>query len=180
MQSPVNHLQEVGEIVDALERLGLGPILVGGMALVVLGSRRVTRDFDFVIATPDDKLQKMLTLFYDRGFEMAAQVDADGDITLTVDNPKVAAIRVKMDGPESIFLIHRKTGLRIDLLFDFPIPATELAQRAETKTIRSHAITVASKKDLLRLKEIAHSKRNTPSDAQDIAFLKTHEKKTRR
>lgn len=179
MQNSANHFQAVGEIVDALDHLGLEPILIGGMALVILGSRRVTRDFDFVIATPDDKLQKMLTLFYDRGFEMAAQVDADGDITLTVDNPRVAAIRVKMDGPESIFMINRKTGLRIDLLFDFPIPAAELAQEAEIKTIRSHAITVASKKDLLRLKEIARSKRKTPNDTQDIAFLKAHRKKNR-
>jgi hypothetical protein len=30
--------------------------MVGGMALVVLGSRRVTQDFDFVVASPHDRL----------------------------------------------------------------------------------------------------------------------------
>src|SRR5207247_9206473 len=37
-------LETVGEIVEGLRALGLAPVMVGGMALVVLGSRRVTRD----------------------------------------------------------------------------------------------------------------------------------------
>ena len=56
MAGPVDHLDTVGEVVEALRRRGLEPVLVGGMALVVLGSRRVTRDFDFVIAHPGDRL----------------------------------------------------------------------------------------------------------------------------
>ena len=52
MPDPTDHLQAVGDIVQDLRALGLEPVLVGGMALVVLGSRRVTRDFDFVIVLP--------------------------------------------------------------------------------------------------------------------------------
>lgn len=47
MKEPTAHLDAVGNVVEALAGLGLPPVLVGGMALVVLGSRRVTRDFDF-------------------------------------------------------------------------------------------------------------------------------------
>lgn len=173
MTNPVDHIQTVGEIVTELDRLGLEPILIGGMALVTMGSRRITRDFDFVITTPDEQLKEMFAIFYDRGFEMAAQVDAQGDITLTIDNANVAAIRLKMDAPDSIFLINRETGLRIDLLFDFPIPAAELSKNAHSTKVNSQTITVASPKDLLRLKEMAQSARNAPGDAQDIAFLKT-------
>ncbi len=56
MPGAVDHLNTVGEVVEELRGLGLEPVLVGGMALVVLGSRRVTRDFDFVIAHPGDRL----------------------------------------------------------------------------------------------------------------------------
>ena len=63
MPDPVDHLQTVGEIVQSLRALGLEPVLVGGMALVVLGSRRVTRDFDFVIAHPGDRLDRTIGLF---------------------------------------------------------------------------------------------------------------------
>jgi hypothetical protein len=59
MPDPMDHLQAVGKIVRAL---GLEPVLVGGMALVVLGSRRVTRDFDFVIAHPGDRLARTIGL----------------------------------------------------------------------------------------------------------------------
>ena len=57
MPDPNGHLERVGELSMALRELGLEPILVGGMALVVLGSRRVTRDFDFVISHPRDWLK---------------------------------------------------------------------------------------------------------------------------
>jgi len=60
MTDPVDHLQAAGEIVEGLRALGLEPVLVGGMALVVLGSRRVTRDFDFVIAHPGDCLARTI------------------------------------------------------------------------------------------------------------------------
>jgi methylmalonyl-CoA mutase cobalamin-binding subunit len=40
MSAEAQHLDEVGHIVEALTALGLEPVLVGGMALVALGSRR--------------------------------------------------------------------------------------------------------------------------------------------
>ena len=49
---PAAHLDDVHDVIAALEDRGFAPILVGGMALVVLGSQRVTRDFDFVVAAP--------------------------------------------------------------------------------------------------------------------------------
>ncbi|HVZ24282.1 MAG TPA: hypothetical protein VG871_24585 [Vicinamibacterales bacterium] len=52
MANAVDHLERVGGVVQDVRDLGLEPILVGGMALVVSGSRRVTRDFDFVVASP--------------------------------------------------------------------------------------------------------------------------------
>jgi hypothetical protein len=70
MAGPVDHLDIVGEVVEKLRGLGLEPVLVGGMALVVLGSRRVTRDFDFVIAHPGDRLAPTIDLFYDRDLEL--------------------------------------------------------------------------------------------------------------
>jgi hypothetical protein len=43
MEESATHLESVGSVIDALLDLGLEPVLVGGMALVVLGSRRVRR-----------------------------------------------------------------------------------------------------------------------------------------
>jgi hypothetical protein len=164
-------LGDVGGIVAALTRLGLEPILVGGMALVTIGSRRVTRDFDFVIPIPGDRLKALVDVFYDRGLELAARVNAAGDIAATIDNRKVATIRLRLDAPSSAYFLHPNTGLRVDLLFDFPLPAAQLAKHAIRITVRSRSLLVASEDDLLQLKRIALGNRTSPGDVEDIAFL---------
>jgi hypothetical protein len=173
MAGTVDHLDEVAGLVDSLTGLGLEPILVGGMALVIIGSRRVTRDFDFVIPQPGDRLQRLVEIFYDRGLELASKVNRTGDITATIDNPRVAVTRLRLDAPASAYFLNPETGLRIDLLFDFPLPAAELAKGARRTKIRSRALRVASEEDLLRLKRIARAERSAPGDAEDVAFLES-------
>jgi hypothetical protein len=171
MDDAESHLDAVGSVVAALTGLGFQPVLVGGMALVVLGSRRVTGDFDFVVAEPGDNLGDLLDALYDRGLELASRVDAAGDVTATIDNRRVAAARLRLDAPSSAYFLNPETGLRIDLLFDFPLPAAALVRRAAALKIRSKVWRVASEADLLRLKAIAQAGRSSPSDAEDIAFL---------
>jgi hypothetical protein len=171
MAGPVDHLDTVGEVVEGLRGLGLDPVLVGGMALVVLGSRRVTRDFDFVIAHPGDRLAPAIDLFYDHGLELVSRLNDVGEVTSTIANRQVAAIRHRLDAPATAYFFNPKTGLRVDLLFDFPIPAAMLAERATRTKIRSHVFDIASEPDLLRLKRIAIAARSAPGDAEDLAFL---------
>ncbi|MBI3490552.1 MAG: hypothetical protein HY047_01955 [Acidobacteria bacterium] len=176
MPDPMDHLQTVGEIVQGLRALGLEPVLVGGMALAVLGSRRVTRDFDFVIAHPGDRLARTIDLFYDRGFELVSRLNEMGEVISTIANRKVAAIRLRLDAPASAYFFIAETGLRVDLLFDFPIPAAKLAEHATRTTIRTYVFDIASEQDLLRLKRIAKAARSAPGDAEDIAFLESRRK----
>jgi hypothetical protein len=179
MPDPVDHLQAVGEIVQELRALGLEPVLVGGMALVVLGSRRVTRDFDFVIAHPGDRLARTIGLFYDRGLELVSRLDEMGEVISTIAERKVAAVRLRLDAPASAYFFNAETGLRVDLLFDFPIPAAKLAEHARRIKIRTQVFDVASEQDLLRLKRIAKAARSAPGDAEDIAFLESRRKSSR-
>lgn len=176
MPAPVDYLHEVGDVVAALRRLGFEPVMVGGMALVVLGSRRVTRDFDFVIAHPGDRLDQTLDLLYDRGLELVSRLNETGDVVSTITSRKVAAIRLRLDAPVSAYFFNAKTGLRVDLLFDFPIAAAELSEHATRTRIRSQVFAIASEPDLLRLKKIAKAARSAPGDAEDIAFLEARQK----
>ncbi len=176
MSEMTDYFDEIGEITKALENLGLQPVLVGGMALVILGSERVTRDFDFVIAKPDDRLKEMLDVFYDRGLELVSKLGPQGKVISTIDNRNVARIRLQLDQPSSIHLFNPKRGLRVDLLFDFPLPATELAKRARKTKVLSQIFPIASDEDLLQLKEIAYSDRASARDAQDLEFLKARQK----
>jgi len=166
-------------VVAALDDLGLAPVLVGGMALVVLGSRRVTRDFDLVVARPDAAFGELLDVLYDRGFELASRVDAAGDVTATIDSRRVAAARLRLDAPSSAYFLNPATGLRIDLFFDFPLPAATLARPATTLKVRSAVLRIASEADLLRLKKIALTHRSSPGDTADVAFLEARRAKRR-
>jgi hypothetical protein len=175
---PVDHLQVAGEIVEGLDVLGLTPVLVGGMALVVLGSRRVTRDFDFVIAHPADRLEATLDLFYDRGLELVSRLNETGEVIATIASRKVAGVRLRLDAPATAYFFNPETGLRIDLLFDFPIPAAGLAARATRTRIRTYVFAIASEEDLLHLKRIARSARSAPGDGEDIGFLTSRRKRS--
>ena len=166
-----DHLEAVGRLAAALQRLGLDPILVGGMALVVLGSRRVTRDFDFVVATPGDRLSDLIALVYDHGLELVSRLNADGEVTATIANRRVAASRLQIDRPPTAYFYDPRSGLRVDLLFDFPIAAATLAKRAPRVRVGTHTLRVADERDLLELKKIAAADRDAPGDAEDLAFL---------
>ena len=146
---------------------------------MVLGSRRVTRAFDFVIANPGDRLARTIGLFYDRGLELVSRLNEMGEVISTIADRRVAAIRLRLDAPASAYFFNVETGLRVDLLFDFPIPATKLAEHAMRIKIRTQVFDVASEQDLLRLKRIAKAARSAPGDAEDIAFLESRRKSSR-
>ena len=119
---------------------------------------------------------RMIDVLYDRGLELASRLNDLGDVVSTMTSRKVAAIRLRVDAPVSVYFFNAKTGLRVDLLFDFPIPAAALAAQATRSKIRSHVFHVASERDLLRLKKIARAERSAPGDAEDIAFLEARRK----
>jgi len=173
MADPVDHLRTVAKVLDDLRRIGFDPVLVGGMALVVLGSRRVTRDFDFVMASPGEQCERLVGVFYARHLELASRLDETGEVVATISSRRVARIRLRIDKPATAHFINPRTRLRIDALFDFPVSAAELAAHASRRRIASSFFRVASEPDLLRLKRIAMAARSAPGDAEDVAFLES-------
>jgi len=171
--------REMVALVDALEAAGFQPVLVGGMALVILGSRRVTQDFDFVVPRPAPSAAALVETMYRRGLALVTKFTPQGDVLRTVDNPKVAALKVDGEHPDSLPFFSRETGLRVDLLLDFPLSSRDLVGRSASVPVLSSHIRVASAPDLLRLKEIAHADRKSASDASDLEFLRTLVKRGR-
>ena len=114
---------------------------------------------------------QLVDLLYAHGFELASRLDEHGDISATIDNLRVATARLRLDAPVNASFVDLATRLRIDLLFDFPVPAAVIAARAARRTISSVVLHIASDHDLLHLKRLALADRASASDAQDIAFL---------
>jgi hypothetical protein len=142
------------------------------MALVLLGSQRVTRDFDFLVSTQGPPTEELVKIMYRHHLELVTKFTPAGEVKRTVDNVRVAVAKLKAEKPQSLFFFSEKTGLRVDLLLDFPLSAHRVAQRAAKVKLASGGLRVASPEDLLQLKEIANADRHSASDAQDLQFLK--------
>jgi hypothetical protein len=176
MAEQADHLRTVAKITQELRGFGMEPVLVGGMALVVLGSRRVTRDFDFIVADPKNRLDAVVDVFYGHGLELVSRLDESSNVTATIGSRRVASIRLRLDTPASASFFNVSTGLRVDLLFDFPVPAADLAAHATRLRVRGQSLLIASEEDLLRLKRTAAAARSVPGDADDIAFLESRKR----
>ncbi len=172
-----DYLDDIGSLTKDLRENYLEPTLVGGMALILLGSQRVTYDFDFLISIQNLLAETIIDIFYKHGFELVSKLNERREIVRTINNPRIAAARIKLDEPSSIYFYNHKTELKIDLLLDFPFPAKEVAERSHAVKIRSHTFRVACREDLIRMKEIAYKDRKLASDAQDLEFLRALGKK---
>ena len=172
MAASDDYLRTVGGLAGALDAQGFEPVLVGGMALVLRGSQRVTRDFDLLVSTLGRSTEELVRLMYQHRLELVTKFTPAGEVKRTVDNVRIAVSKLKTAKPQSLFFCNPKTGLRVDILLDFPLPAHGVAQRAEKVKVGSGALRVASPQDLMQLKEIAYADRRSASDAQDLEFLR--------
>ena len=172
MHAESAQIKEVANLVAALENGGFHPILVGGMALVTMGSQRITKDFDFLVSRPSPTSKVLVEIMYSHKLELVTKFNNDREVIRTVDNPRIATMKIDGEAPKSITFYSWDTRLRVDLLLDFPLPAQAIAGRAIKVSFHSHKMRIATPKDLLALKEIAYKDRKSANDAQDLEFLK--------
>ena len=170
---PIDFIKSVGTFLKDIMKLGYTPTLVGGMALVTLGSNRVTKDFDFLIEEEARMNKKLMEVFYKHRLELVSKLDEHGNVVRTVDNQNVAFAKLSMDPPQGAYFYNRGLGLRVDFLFDFPIPARDVYERSHHKKIRSQSFHIADKQDLVTMKEMAVKDRRLSIDLQDLEFLRT-------
>jgi hypothetical protein len=172
MAASDGYLRAVGRLAADLDARGFEPVLVGGMALVLLGSQRVTRDFDLLVSAQGAPTEELVRLLYRHKLELVTKFSPESEVKRTVDNVRIAVVKLKAERPRSLCFCNPKTGLRVDLLLDFPLPAHPVAERAEKVKLGAGGLRVASAEDLRRLKEIAYADRRSASDAQDLDFLR--------
>ena len=158
--------------MSALEDGGFQPILVGGMALITMGSQRITQDFDFLVSRPSPNSKVLVEIMYRHKLELVTKFNALREVIRTVDNHRIATMKIDEEVPKSVTFYSWDTTLQVDLLLDFPLPAHDIAGRAVTVLFHSGHIRIAAPPDLLKLKEIAYNDRKSANDAQDLEFLR--------
>ena len=57
-----------------------------------------------------EALGPLVDVLYDRGFELASRVSAEGKVTATIANRRVAAARLRLAAPASAYFLVPETG----------------------------------------------------------------------
>lgn len=166
--------ERIARVVRSLGREEIEPVLIGGMALVLLGSTRVTRDCDLVIPDSPETRRRSVRAMYAEEFALVSKWDEERFRPVRlIESERVAAARLVLDNPAAAFFWNPASTFRIDLVYRVSVPAAELSARAvRTRLPGGVVLKRASVEDLKRLKEA--SLKDDPgriSDKQDLVFL---------
>lgn len=131
-------------------------VVIGGLAVALLGRPRVTRDVDALVLLPEEQWPQFLKRGHDLGF-VARHPD-------TLDFAKRNRV---------LLLRHDATEIEIDIsLGNLPFEL-ETVQRAQRKRVAGVTVPLATAEDIIVMKAIAHRER----DLLDIAgLLESHPK----
>lgn len=156
-------------------------VVVGGVALRLYNSPRVTHDIDIAAKTLD--LDKIIPLMYKNSYYLITKLKEDS-ITVAL-NGKHAEQWVERTKSGSISFVslysvpqHSEVQLKsvdiasqIDILFELGIPIMRLKENSRIIELQDISFRVASVDDLITLKEQRSDKSWT--DEEDIRYLKS-------
>ncbi len=156
-------------------------VVVGGVALRLYNSPRVTHDIDLAVKSLD--LDKLIALMYEKLYYIITRVKADSiTIALTADQAGRWVEQTKSGSLSFVALqsepqqseVHMQTvdiTSQVDVLFELGIPIMRLKENARLIQLQDISFRVAAIDDLIKLKEQRSDKSWT--DEQDIRYLKS-------
>lgn len=160
------------DALEILNRNDISFVLIGGVALNVHGSIRVTFDSDVAIKTieADRAIEALLA----GGFQMVVGVDADQYPELTRDS---AVAQQFIETSKWGFLKFIADTLELDVIYDIPLPFMRLYGESKIVTISGIEVRVASLDHIKIMKEKALEYRDDEKRDNDVADLRFIEKK---
>jgi hypothetical protein len=149
---------DVEEMLRRLVAAGVDFVVVGGIAMILLGSSRLTRDLDIVFATDKVNLESLSDVLL--GLEAQLREVPD-EVPFVPDERTLANVELlTLDTSAGWLDVHR----RLD-----GAPAYEaLRKRAERHNVGDFSVLVASPDDMLAMKEAA----GRSVDLADVEELK--------
>lgn len=167
------------ELLEQLTFRGIPAVLIGGTALRMYHSPRVTHDIDLAVRTLD--VDTIIELMYEKNYCLIKSLDSEfleiaEDVTqakIWVETEKPASlsfIRNTADiDPKHIALENVDITSQVDFLFELGIPLMKLLKRSKTVVLGNISFQLASIEDLIVLKE-QRADRSTTDD-EDIRYL---------
>ncbi|MGC4030211.1 MAG: nucleotidyl transferase AbiEii/AbiGii toxin family protein [Tepidisphaeraceae bacterium] len=150
-------------VIKALNAAGVDYVVVGGVAVNLLGHVRATVDLDLIVAFEPDNIERLKKALTEAGYMARMPVDPAG---LADDRTRaewqsrnmVVYAFVRTAGPPHL----------VDVFIQHPIPYPDLKTRSQLSTLGTEPIRICALEDLFTLKRIA----SRPQDLNDIQQLK--------
>ncbi len=138
-------------LFSRLNDSGCSYVVVGGLAVILHGHVRLTTDTDIVVDLDGERLDNMLIVLRDLGFQPRVPVRLE-----EFSDPEKRKRWIKEKGMQVFSLFHpAEPRWVVDLFVDSPIDFAELHQRSVTKKIEGVSVEVASIDDLIAMKRLA-------------------------
>lgn len=148
---------DVESMLRALSDAGVDYVVIGGIAMIIHGSDRLTRDLDLVFAPDSANLEKLGRALV--GLQARLR-DVDEDVPFVPDAPTLSRVDLLTLETSAGWLdVHRRPA-------GAP-PYRSLKKRAELVELDGYEVLVAAPSDLQAMKRAA----GRPVDETDLAVL---------
>jgi len=159
------------EVLRAFQRHRVRYVLVGGIAVNLLGGMRNTADLDLLVEMTDTNLAKIVKILKRQGYSVRQPVDPMG-----IADRKTRADWIRNKHMRAFNFYKDMDFKEVDLIIDSPVSYVTARKRARRVRIGSLVLPVISLGDLIRMKR----KAGRHVDKLDIRELKKIERLRRR
>ena len=151
------------EILREFQKQRIKYVLVGGMALNMLGSLRSTADMDILVEMSDQNLKKVIKILIKNGYKVKQPVDPMGMADQVTRRDWIQNKHMKA------FNFYKDRELKeVDIIIKTPVSYEEARKTALTIKCGRLTLPVISIEHLITMKR----KSNRPVDKLDIQDLK--------
>ncbi|MBI5149442.1 MAG: nucleotidyltransferase family protein [Candidatus Omnitrophica bacterium] len=151
------------EILREFQKQKIKYVLVGGMALNILGSLRNTADMDVLVEMSDQNLKKVIKILTKNGYKVKQPVDPMGMADKATRRDWVQNKHMKA------FNFYKDQELKeVDIIIETPVSYEKARKTALTIKCGRLTLPVISVEHLITMKK----KSNRPVDKLDIEDLK--------
>lgn len=151
------------EIFKEFKKQKVKYVIVGGIAVNLLGSLRSTADIDILVEMSDDNLRKIVTILKKKGYRVKQPVDP-----MKMADKKTREDWIKNKHMKA-FNFYKEDGIKeVDIIIDSPVSFEEAKKRAIHIKSGNITLPVISIDNLIKMKR----KTGRNVDKLDIADLK--------
>ncbi|MBF0252531.1 MAG: hypothetical protein HQL29_01825 [Candidatus Omnitrophica bacterium] len=151
------------DILKEFQKQKVQYLIVGGLALNLLGAARATYDLDIIALLTDGNLEKIVKILKKYGYKVKQPLDP-----MQIADKEIREGWIRDKNLKAFNFYKDKTGEEVDIVLDIPVSFEKSYKNSKLIKIGTFNIRVMGIDDMIKMKKYA----GREIDKQDIAVLK--------